>query len=238
MKIRVRSFNERGIERFRSFLQETRIGGNDSVPEDLIESGYLSDIYCPDIFIESKQFDSKSALVHYIYNTLNQNHKIQFHNPGLWTWLSAFFFDSVCPVKNGERKLQAEARYVLNIENWNRYYRHLIATPVRLLNDLGDLSKIYLSGPPHRHGDLLEQLASRQEIATNKGIVEAAAKLYWDEESGKIKKGARNKTGEGVLRRFTGDIIPQFQMTYDLNSMQGNELLNLLPAEFNKWLSD
>ena len=56
------------------------------------------------------------------------------------------------------------------------------------------------------------------------------------EEKNDIKKGARNKTGKGILRRFTRDIIPQFQMTYDLNSMDGEEILNLLPKEFEGWL--
>lgn len=60
--------------------------------------------------------------------------------------------------------------------------------------------------------------------------------LYWDDQKNTIKKRARNKTGPGVLRRFTKDIIPQFQMTYDLNSMNGEEILNLLPSEFNDWL--
>jgi len=236
MKIPIRKFNEKGIERFQTFLQESRNGITEPIPEDLIMSGYLSDIYYPDIFIESKKFDLKNEFIHYVFNTLNQNHEIQFHNSGLWTWLSAFFFDSICPLVNGKRKVQAEARYVLNIENWNRYYRHLIATPVRLLSELDGHSKIYLTGAPYRHGDLLEQLASRQEIATNKGIVEAATILYWDEEKNDIKKGARNKTGKGILRRFTRDIIPQFQMTYDLNSMDGEEILNLLPKEFEGWL--
>jgi len=107
-----------------------------------------------------------------------------------------------------------------------------------LFAELDGLSKIYLAGPPYRHGDLLEQLASRQEIATNKGIVEAATILYWDDQKNTIKKGARNKTGPGILRRFIKDIIPQFQMTYDLNSMNGEGLISLLPAEFNEWLDN
>ena len=237
MKIPVRKFNEKGIEKFQTFLVETKNGLAETIPEDILTSGYLSDIYYPDIFIESRKFDLKIDLIQYIFNTINQKHEIQFHNSGLWTWLSAFFFDSICRIVNGKRKVQAEARYILNIENWNRYYRHLIATPVRLLAELDGLAKIYLTGPPYSHGDLLEQLASRQEIATNKGIVEAATILYWDDEKNKIKKGVRNKTGPGILRRFTRDIIPQFQMTYDLNSMNGEEILNLLPEEFNEWLA-
>jgi hypothetical protein len=62
--------------------------------------------------------------------------------------------------------------------------------------------------------------------------------LYWDDKKNNIKKGARNKTGPGILRRFTKDIIPQFQMTYDLNSMNGEEIISLLPSEFNEWIDN
>lgn len=123
----------------------------------------------------------------------------------------------------------------MTIDNWKSYYRHLIATPVRLYAELGDLSKFYLFNPPYQFGELEEQFLSRQEIATNKGIIEAAIVLYWDEENKNIKRGARNKSGPGIIRRFTKNIIPQFQMTYDLNSMSGEEILNLLPSEFNIW---
>lgn len=238
MRILVRSFNDKGIEGFQNFLAEAKNGSDEPVPNDLIKSGYFSNIYRPDVYIECLGFDLKSNLAKYIYGILNKNHRIEFHDSGLWTWLSAFFFESICPLVNGRRNVQAEVRYILNIENWNRYYRHLIATPVRLFAELNSHSKIYLAGPPYRHGDLLEQLASRQEIATNKGIVEAATVLYWDDKKNSIKKGARNKTGPGILRRFTKDIIPQFQMTYDLNSMNGEEIISLLPTEFNEWLNE
>jgi hypothetical protein len=112
-----------------------------------------------------------------------------------------------------------------------------LASPVRLYKDLGTFSKIYLSAKPDVPGDLFEQLASRQEIAACKGVIEAATLLYWNESEKKIKKGVRDKDGAGVLRRFVRATIPQFQMTYDLNSMSGNDVIQLLPREYDKWKS-
>jgi hypothetical protein len=87
----------------------------------------------------------------------------------------------------------------------------------------------------NRHGDILEQLASRQEIATVKGILEAVILLYWDTNKNHPKLGTTNRNKIGNLRRFTGSIMPQFQMTYDLNSMNGIDILKLLPHEFDEW---
>ena len=136
-------------------------------------------------------------MIHYLYDKITEipdNNK--FYLKGMWSWISAFFFDNVCPLKeNGSRDPGADDRHLLNSEHWGRYYRHLIAAPVRVLHDLGELADIYLTGKPNQHGDLFEQLASRQEIATNKGVIQAATILYWDSEKKKIKRGARAKNG-------------------------------------------
>jgi len=235
MKTSIKRFNPQGIERFRTFLENARHGEIDPFPEEILDSPYHTNGIRTIDIIESKIFDSKADLIKYIHSLVANLDKIQFNDTGLWTWLAAFFFESICPIKNDKRKVQEDSKYILNVEHWGRYYRHLIAAPLRLFNELGELSKIYLVGVPAKHGDFMEQLASRQELATSFGIVEVATFLYWDEDKENIKRGARNKTGPGVLRRLTRDIIPQFQMTYDLNSMNGQEILELLPSEFDSW---
>lgn len=236
MRTQIRVFNEQGVERFRAFIAEAREGDISGFPEGVLTSAAFAEFHAPFIQIDSLVFDAKAGLVKYIYDKLAQAGPLPFFRPGLWTWLSAFFFESICPVREGRRKVLEDAKYILDTEDWKKYHRHLIAAPVRLYSHLGDLAKIYLAGEPYRHGDLLEQLSSRQEIAVSKGVIEAATKLYWDEDKQKIKRGVISHRGPGVLRRFVQDIIPQFQLTYDLNSMNGDEIISLLPPEFEKWL--
>ncbi len=57
--------------------------------------------------------------------------------------------------------------------------------------------------------------------------------MYWDEDTENLKRGAAG-IGGGSARRLVR-IIRQYQMTYDLNSMDGKEIVELLPAEFYKW---
>jgi hypothetical protein len=81
-------------------------------------------------------------------------------------------------------------------------------------------------------------LASRQTLITNKGILEAARQLYFDQLAGQPKKGAAvEKNSPGTLIRFIA-VIQQLDLTYDLYSMSGNQILALLPPEFNKWIGN
>lgn len=234
----IRRFNELGIDKFRNLLHEVRDGEADGVPDSLVTDKYSCEIINGEIKVERKKFDSKNEIVRYIYDKISRipGGKL-LYDSGMWSWLSAFYFDSICPQRSdGTRKIGEDSRYILNAEEWNKYYRHLLASPTRLLKELNGLSKIYLAGAPDKNGDLHESLASRQEIATCTGVIEAATKLYWDDSKNKVKRGARNKDGRGVLRRFTTSTIPQFQMTYDLNSMNGEQIIKLLPHEYDVWI--
>lgn len=232
----LRSFNETGLEVFRSFLAEAREGNIGGFSDEILSSPHHTNPVAPQIQIERINFPTKKEMAVYLHGRVSQMHFVPFLNVGLWTWLAAFYIDVICPVMGGSRKVLEESKYVLNTEDWRKYHRHLIAAPVRLYSELGDLANIYLVGLPYKHGDMVEQLASRQEIAASRGIIEAATILYWDDERQKIRRGATNHKGPGVLRRFAKDLIPQFQMTYDLNSMSGEQIVDLLPEEFHHWL--
>lgn len=234
----IRIFNEAGINEFRNYLISLSSGTNSSLPSlEFLCNDSFSTTASGLIEIERIKFSSKREIVLYVAEKIQQLEETDvLYNRGLWTWLSAFFFDSVCPLVKGVRRPGSEVRHILSSNEWNRYYRHLLAAPVRFFIELDEMSRIYLTGEPDKHGDLFEQLASRNEYATSRGIVEAATLLYWDLDKNKIKKGARNKdTHPGVLRRLTGAILPQFMLTFDVNGMRGNEILDLLPSEFNPW---
>lgn len=96
--------------------------------------------------------------------------------------------------------------------------------------------------PEHKHNAikyfsrLFTILVSAQDIATSPGIIEAANILFWDFDKKSFKLGSRGKDKPGTIRRYARDIIPQVQMTYDLNSMHGKEIVDQLPSEFDRWL--
>ena len=236
--MKLHTFTKEGLSEFSQNLLLIKSG----VTIDLDKESLFSNINIKKhrVDIELPEFDQSTSKYDFIVSLTNTLEPIElrkeFYNTYLWSWLSAFYFDLVCPVEGDERSPKAEERHILSSENWRRYYRHLIAAPVRLFTELGELAVCYLKGDINVHGEYFEQLASAQDIATSPGIIEAANILFWDFDRGTFKFGSRGKDRPGTIRRFARDIIPQFQMTYDLNSMSGEEIVDLLPAEFDRWL--
>lgn len=193
----------------------------------------------PFIAIEQRIFDSRYTAAEYLYNLFKDSALSDIERDrGLWAWLSLFYFDELCPTNTkGERKPGQIARWIPETGVSWRYYRHLLAGPYRIYmahSDSPGRALLVLCGPLHQPGDIVEQIASRQEIVTNGGIMEAVSNLYYDTSSSKPKRGAATKEGKGTVRRFT-DILNQFDVTWDLYSLEAQDVLQLLPDEFSRF---
>jgi hypothetical protein len=232
----IRVFNDAGLNEFERIVGEIKHGNLKNIPEDLLFNEDFVSVEEPIINIDRVEFKNKNELIPYLTEKLNLRNKKQLYfNKGLWSWLAAFYFDNICPADgNGKRKVNETAFYVLrDPKNYTKFYRHLLAYPCRVYSELGDSSKIFLIGSFLKRGEVTEQFGAYQEIALNRGIIDAANILYWDDVVKNLKRGAAGKGG-GSARRLVR-IIRQYQMTYDLNSMKGNEIVSLLPDEFAKW---
>ncbi|MBS1656451.1 MAG: hypothetical protein JSU05_16470, partial [Bacteroidetes bacterium] len=227
----IKVFNEAGLNEFERVISEIRNSNLKSIPEDLLFSDDYAVTFEPIVNIEKVELKNKNELIPYLSNALDlKNNKQLYFNKGLWSWLAAFFFDNICPADgNGKRKINETAFYVLrDPKNYTKFYRHLLAYPSRVYSELEDSSKIFLIGSFVKRGEVTEQFGAYQEIALNKPIIDAANILYWDDSTKNLKRGAAGKGG-GSARRLVR-IIRQYQMTYDLNSMKGNEIVELLPS--------
>jgi hypothetical protein len=122
------------------------------------------------------------------------------------------------------------------LETGFRYYnRHLLLGPYNIYLIHGDRAPLLLSGPINKTSSYYVELSSRQGLITNQGIIEAANLLYFDPKQKKPKRGAAlTERKPGTLLRFI-DVIQQFDLTHDLYSMTGEEILDLLPSEFDEW---
>ena len=235
----IRVFNDAGLNEFERIINELKLGSLKSIPEDLLFSDEYSDVNEPIVNIEKVDYKNKNELIPYLTQQLNlRSNKDLYFNKGLWSWLTAFYFDNICPIDgNGKRKINETAFYILrDPKNYTKFYRHLLAYPSRIYSELDDSAKIFLIGSFSKRGEITEQFGAYQEIALNKGILDAANLMYWDEAAKNLKRGAAGK-GSGSARRLVR-IIRQYQMTYDLNSMNGKDIVELLPFEFAKWKGD
>ena len=90
-----------------------------------------------------------------------------------------------------------------------------------------------LSGGLHVHGEAAEQLGARQDLITCKPLIAAIGSLVWDADKATLKRGFRG-SGPGSARRVQF-VAKQFRLTYDLDSMPQERILDLLPREFDRF---
>ena len=235
----IRKLTEKGIAAYKDYLAQLRKDPAAPPPFHLLTDPVASAGIGTDIRIEQKPFRTRLELARYLNDIFSpvpvDDLETDRH---LWTWMSLFFLDQVCPIeKTGIRKPGRDYRHILE-PGYPNGHRHLLAGAylVYTVYDLGDsLSRLLLWTRLNVESNFHHELASRQTLITNRGILEAAHLLYFSDTDGKSKRGSlQKKRGPGTLLRFI-DVIQQLDLTYDLYSMSGREILKLLPPEFDRW---
>ena len=236
--MKLRRFNSDGIAAFRDYRARLVIEPILPPPVQLLEDAAYTEVVS-DTEVPSRAFATRLEAGRFFEGLLDAANILSpERDQGLWAWLTLFYFDEVCPADaNGRRDPKTdEARLIPSLDNYQRFYRHLLLGPfliVRAHRDQPDRAIGMLCNPLWKPGEIAEQLASRKELVTNPAVVEAATALYYDAASGSFKRGAGAKT-RGAPRRLA-DLLNQLDLTYYLYGMKTNELLALLPKEFNRF---
>jgi hypothetical protein len=160
-----------------------------------------------EIEVEARIFANRFEAAEYLHNRFAPAGLTDIErDSGLWAWLSLFYFDAVCPPgKGGVRKPGALARHIPEPGNFQRYYRHLLAGPYRIYRAHRENPRralALLCQPLNSSGDVVEQLASRQEVVTNPGILELATRLYVDSRTQRLN-AAQGESPAGQPAGFT-----------------------------------
>ncbi len=232
----IRYFNNQGRLRWVEWLAALREQPSLQFPEGLLTDTGLSSRAPGGGEVIPRVFQTKLELAQTLAPVVAKVRSARLASdrwPGVWDWLAAFYFDSICPLlADGTRKVKAQPHYTL-VDDWRRKYRHRIFCPVGLYERLGASARILIHGAPSVHTDWEEQAASRYAIASNAGVAEALFTLYWDNERNAPKPGAApNKMKPGTLRRFSV-LVLQLDRTHDLLSIGADGILSLLPREFD-----
>lgn len=238
--MKVARLNENSLATFATWLDALKSGTAVLAPTSLLSDPQAIEPLPADVEVEARGFASRFEAADYLHSRFAAAGLTEVEQDrGLWAWLSLFYFDAVCPPgRGGERNPGATARHIPEPGNFQRYYRHLLAGPYRIYrayrSDTPTLAMAVLCQPLDTPGDVVEQLASRQELITNRGIMGLATTLYVDSSLQRIKRGAGGKGG-GSARRLS-DVIEQFDLTWDLYAATVDELIAVMPKEFAKFL--
>lgn len=242
--VTIREFNEEGLYSFERFLEALK--ENPSLAEwddelrkkvdQLLFDEELTSKFGSGYEIDrEKKFENRYEFGNYLFQIFQQRHIEK--EIGMLSWMALLFFDQVCEKtkKKSRLKVLSKYRYIPEIENSWRFYRHLILTPILAWQRLEEDSILLLSNPLYQSGDAVETFMSRQDFLANDNMITVAKILYFDEEKEELKTNATSDGFPGSARRLTKSVVPQLSMNYDLYEAPIEQIINLLPDEFNHW---
>src|SRR5437879_5011647 len=124
----LRQFRSAGIEAFKQFLVQGRERPKTKVPTQLLEANNLTEVVKGlNASVENRQFATRRDCAEYLKSILEPlPHQSVAENAGLWTWLSVFYFDLLCPADaDGNQHVKNDYHYVFEPKNPRHFYRHL-----------------------------------------------------------------------------------------------------------------
>ena len=167
------------------------------------------------------------------------------NNAGLWSWLGMFYFHQVAGIDGaGNPRLgrNPDVAYVIDPDETGRgarlHFAHRLLLSWEIYIRHGETAWYLLEEPVNSLGQLADRLSGAPEMFRAVGIVELAHRLYADPLTRSLKSGAlaggQNQRPPGGIVRLL-DVLNQLYMTYDVYGMTAEQLLALLPPEFDRW---
>lgn len=238
----VRRLTEKGRREYLDWLSTRRTGENP--PRQLIDGDDQTEIALAIYLDASKVFASRYEFGEYIagvFSVVDRKEILSQESDGLWDWITVFYF-SQFGQKNSKYWHYSVTR---RGHSGSLAYRHLARTAYEMFLRHGESSRVMLSVPMGTWGDMSEQLTSRQKVAYHRGYVQAANALYMTNgrlrrgAAGRVKPQSRRKHGETVGKGGVARLalaVQRLSRTYDTHPLGVENLLGLLPKEFNGFL--
>jgi len=235
----VRRLNQDGCDQFRAYLKRLREAPSTPPPPELVDDPRFTRILSPPIPIEQPRLETKYHAGCYLCGLLSRlPHPLVRSDGGLWSWLSVWFFDQLCPPDgNGRRKAKDNVKYIARVgDHTFGFDRHLLFFPWKMRALHAESARFLLEKPLHQETREQKEWAGYYHNLCTP-LVELCGRLYWREETQSLKRGARDSKQPGNLSRFV-EVAKQLEVTYDLHGMTVDQLEQLLPKrEFKRWLS-
>lgn len=238
----IRRFNTRGLAAARNLLDGLRTGESIDV-EALLANNEYSEVVTANVDYEVVDFENRMHAGRFFFDLLSpvakQRPDLEL-DAGLWSWLALKWLPVLSPEEpsSGDRVVRASTYYILDPHDYKTYYRHYLSGPYRIYKAHHlhpEEAYGVLATPVNSPGEVVEQIASNQEIVSNKTLLGVVTQLYFDSTTRKLKRGSGGSKG-GSPRRLAA-VLAQFDLTWDTYAMSPDEIIELLPSEFDTFRS-
>lgn len=231
----LRQFRPVGINHFQVMLEACRQDPGTPIPQTALEDDRLTEPVRPTVEVSPGIFQTRREASSYLSKVLSPlAEQYIADNAGLWTWLTLFYFDSVCPLRNGKRNIKNDYYYIYEPRNPRHFYRHLLFISWRVQSIARDHNRLFLDHSLSSLDKVTSEVMKRLYLTRIPCIFEVLDRIYWDKSRGKARAGITDseivKPGDLVHRLPIR--IRQLEKTYDLHSLSADQLIVLLGDEF------
>jgi hypothetical protein len=239
MNLPIRQMTPEGVAQFQQWILEGAVG---PLPRHILVSDECATFMSPQVTIDtSKNFPNKLQLAIYLKSKLEPYNLASLdYSHGVWTWLSAAYFDILAPIDaSGSRKnLSTEAgcpAYIWRPDAANfgrKFYRHRVGFSVKVLDTLGvDDAAPLLDSVPGKLSSYCEHNYARQGSGIEFTLaIRLANKLFWNGH--KLKANCTKNVRGSVIHMHRW--ISQLSVNYDVTKMTLSELIAMLPPELKR----
>lgn len=244
---RVCELTDAGIRAAKNYLAALRQNANAPPPAGLLTDNRYARPVAPAVSVEPRPFASRRDAGAYLDNRLAPLGPARISdNARLWSWLGMFYFEQVVGrYADGRMRIAAsDVAYVIDPTSDRRgdsqSHRHRLLAAWDIYTRHGDArARGLLSHPVSGMEQLADRLLGAVAAYRAPGIMKLANRLYTDPATGTQKPGVagggqhHQRPPGGIVRLL--DVLNQLYMTYDVYGMTAEQLLPLLPAEFDRW---
>lgn len=243
--IAVGSLNEIGIERFRGWLSAP----DGSAPVEILTDPSFCEAAPGEWLIDpAKRFETTYDLGVYLATEVfgpDVDRLVLRTHKGMWAWVSLALLPNILKRGRGKDGEPFDLPHYIDVDA-RLPYRLIVRTAWELVHLHGSRARVALSSPRTAWGDVAEQITGRQEIYAHPGFWLVADSLYVKPD-GVVKSGIatirkkehrrdpKSKVGLGAARRLIAS-FGQFERTYLLREMSVEEILAILPSEYEGWV--
>ncbi len=237
---------EDGMRQAQTYLKSIREFGWMPLPTGLLSDRRYSEPLEAEAYVEPRSFADRREAGQYLAQQLGPLAAAGVvYNPYLWSWLSIFYLEEVTKRDiHTARRINEypEAAYLIDPVNRDSrdrsHHRLLIAYDVWTRH--GEDAWLLLNDPVSTLSQFTLRLVQAPEVFRSQGIVRLAHLLYADPKTGGLRKGTRGMSNAaappGSLPRLLA-VLYHLSMTYDVYGMRAEDLLGLLPKEFDSFRS-
>ena len=195
-------------------------------------------------YVESRAFTDRRDAGQYLAQQLEPLAAAGFaDDPYLWSWLGIFYLEEMfrSDAESARRiKEFPEAAYLIDPVNRDSrdrsHHRLLIAYDVWTRH--GEDAWLLLNDRVSSMSQFTLRIVQTPEVFRSRGVVKLAHLLYADRDAGRLREGTRGTSNAtappGSLPRLLA-VLNHLSMNYDVYGMTAEQLLPLLPPEFDRF---